>query len=198
MNFNEKEISALVDELYLDEDIKLTDIPDLDLYMDQIMTLFDDKLSHLKRNDEEKIMTKTMINNYTKAKILLPPIKKKYSKKHIILLVLIYNLKQTLSINDIKYLFNDILDGLSNMKDVELEKIYQSFINIKKLQADKLHRELPENIQLIENNTEDFNSDNLNLSQMIITVLSLINDANTKRRLAEKIIDNYFNKDNCR
>jgi hypothetical protein len=198
MEFNEKEISALLDNLYLNEDIELKDIPDLDLYMDQIITLFDDKLNHLKRNNEEKIMTKTMINNYTKAKILLPPIKKKYSKKHIILLALIYNLKQTLSINDIKYLFNDVLDNLDNLKDIELEEIYQAFMNIKKLQADKLYTGLPEYIQIMQDNTENFNYDNLNLSQMIIAVLALVNEANMKRRLAEKIIDNFFNKDSYR
>jgi hypothetical protein len=198
MNFNEKEISSLIDELYLNEDINLIDIPDLDLYMDQVITLFEDKLNHLKRNNEEKLMTKTMINNYTKAKVLLPPIKKKYSKEHIILLILIYNLKQTISINDIKYLFNEVLENLSTLKDVELEKIYQSFTNIKKLQADKLYDELPKKIQLMQNNAEDFNSENIDLSQMIITVLSLVNEANVKRRLAEKIIDRFFNKDSYR
>lgn len=195
MDFNEKEIYYLIDQLHLEEDIEINDIPDLDLYMDQIITLFDDKLNHVKRNNDEKIMTKTMINNYTKAKVLLPPIKKKYSKEHIILLVLIYNLKGAISINDIKYLFSDILDNLNHNKDAELDKLYQSFMNIKKLQSEKLYSELPEQIQLMENNTENFNSDNLNLYHLIITVLSLVNEANIKRRLAEKIIDKFFNKD---
>lgn len=196
MTLNEKEISSLINELYLDKDINLIDIPNLSLYMDQVITLFEDNLSHLKRNGNEKLMTKTMINNYTKSKVLLPPTKKKYSKDHIILLILIYNLKQTLSINDIKSLFSEMPENPHSLKDIELEKIYQSFSNIKKLQANELHDELSKKIKLIQNNKENFNSQNLDLSQMLITVLSLVNEANIKRRLAEKIIDKFFDKDN--
>ncbi|NFF61673.1 DUF1836 domain-containing protein, partial [Clostridium botulinum] len=90
MKLNTEDLNFLIKELHLEDDLNLSDIPDLDLYMDQVITLFDDKLKHLKRNENDKILTKTMINNYTKAKILIPPNKKKYNKNHIILLILIY------------------------------------------------------------------------------------------------------------
>lgn len=192
MGFNEKKIASLIEELSLYDDIELLDIPDLDLYMDQIITLFDDKLTHLKRNDDEKVITKTMINNYAKAKILMPPIKKKYTKNHIILLILIYNLKQGLSINDIKLLFTDLIHNLNNENDIELDKIYESFLQIKKSQADEVCNELAKKIKLIKDNTSDLSPNNLELSQMIIAVLSLINESNIRKRLAEKIIDEFF------
>ena len=50
------------------------DIPDLDLYMDQIMTLFETHLANNKKNEEDKLLTKTMINNYTKNHLLPPSI----------------------------------------------------------------------------------------------------------------------------
>lgn len=192
MEFNEKKIASLIEELSLYDDIELLDIPDLDLYMDQIITLFDDKLTHLKRNDDEKVITKTMINNYAKAKILMPPIKKKYTKNHIILLILIYNLKQGLSINDIKLLFTDLIHNLNNENDIELDKIYESFLHIKKSQADEVCNELATKIKLIKDNTSDLSPNNLELSQMIIAVLSLINESNIRKRLAEKMIDEFF------
>ena len=82
--------------------IDLNEIPNTDLYMDQVIQLFDSKLEDLKRKEEDKILTKTMINNYVKGKLLMPVKKKKYSKEHILLISLIYELKGILSINDIQ------------------------------------------------------------------------------------------------
>jgi len=195
MKFNEKEISLLLKDLLLNKDIELSDIPDLELYMDQVITLFDDKLSHLKRFYDEKLMTKTMINNYTKSKILIPPNKKKYSKEHMILLILIYNLKQSLSINDIGILFKDVQEHISNDSDIDLYKIYESFLEIKKYQENILKNELPDKIKFIEESTSGLNLSNKDLSQMLIFVLSLINEANIRKRLAEKIIDGFFTND---
>ena len=96
------DILEILNSLKLGSNIKLDEIPEIDLYMDQVIQLFESKLSEQKRNEDEKILTKTMINNYAKGKLLLPIKNKKYSKEHIILMSLIYNLKGALSINDIK------------------------------------------------------------------------------------------------
>ena len=91
----------ILNSLHLESNIKLDEIPEIDLYMDQVIQLFESKLSEQKRKEDEKILTKTMINNYAKGKLLLPIKNKKYSKEHIILMSLIYNLKGALSINEI-------------------------------------------------------------------------------------------------
>ncbi|MDP4091600.1 MAG: DUF1836 domain-containing protein, partial [Bacillota bacterium] len=110
MEYSLKNIEELLASIKEIDEIKVSDIPCIDLYMDQVTTLFDDRLSKQKRNEGDVVLTKTMINNYAKAKIF-PPIKnKKYNKQQIILLVLIYNLKQTLSLEDIKALFDPILN----------------------------------------------------------------------------------------
>ena len=85
--------------------IKPDAIPNIDLYMDQVTTFMDANLEHSKRYEEDKILTKTMINNYAKNNLLPPPVKKKYSKEHILLLIFIYYLKSILSISDIQTLF---------------------------------------------------------------------------------------------
>ena len=73
--------------------IEIADIPTIDLYMDQVTTFMDKGLARYKRNETDKILTKTMINNYTKNDFLPPPVKKKYSKEHMYLLIFIYYFK---------------------------------------------------------------------------------------------------------
>ena len=86
------------------------DIPNIDLYVDQVTTFIESQLSSLKRDEDEKILTKTMINNYTKNHVLPSPDKKKYSKDHVLTLILIYYLKSFLSIKDIQTLLEPITD----------------------------------------------------------------------------------------
>ena len=74
------DLLKLIDSLSLKDTINLNEIPDLDLYMDQVITLFENKLSNGKRFDDDKLLTKTMINNYAKDKLLQPITNKKYSR----------------------------------------------------------------------------------------------------------------------
>ena len=78
--------------------IRSDEIPNIDLYMDQVLTFMDRKLKTAARDPEnDKILTKTMINNYAKNDLLPPPVKKKYSKEHVLLLIFIYYYKNILS-----------------------------------------------------------------------------------------------------
>ena len=56
------------------------ELPNLDLYLDQTVTLLETYLQNYIGNKDEKIITKTMINNYVKAGLLKAPKKKKYKK----------------------------------------------------------------------------------------------------------------------
>ena len=76
--------------------IKPEEIPNIDLYMDQVTTFMEDHLASSKRHPEDKILTKTMINNYAKNHLLPPPVKKKYSKEHLFILTFIYYFKNIL------------------------------------------------------------------------------------------------------
>ena len=84
--------------------IKTADIPNIDLYMDQVTTFMDHRLKSTTRQETDKILTKTMINNYAKNDLLPPPVKKKYSKDHLLVLIFIYYFKGFLSISDIQEL----------------------------------------------------------------------------------------------
>ena len=112
---------------YIDPD----EIPEIDLYMDQLTTFMEDKLNANKRSEDDKTMTKTMINNYTKNNLLPPPDKKRYSKDHLIMLLYIYYLKNFVSITDIQTLLapmnnNDCYNGES---PVNIEEVYRKLFN---------------------------------------------------------------------
>ena len=84
-------LNSILDSLSRIDYIKPGDIPNIPLYMDQVTTFMDSKLRSTARYPgEDKILTKTMINNYAKNDLLPPPVKKKYSKEHMLLLIFIY------------------------------------------------------------------------------------------------------------
>jgi len=85
------------------------ELPTIDLYIDQVVSLLEQHLTGYIKNDnekEEKLVTKTMINNYVKHGVIKPPINKKYRKEHTASLFVIFILKEVYSINDIKKLIS--------------------------------------------------------------------------------------------
>lgn len=136
--------------------IKPDEIPNIDLYMDQVTTFLEAGLSGTKRAPDDKIMTKTMINNYTKNKLLPPPDRKKYSKDHILLLILIYYFKSFLSISDLQ----QILDPLSqycfgqensSQEDPNLSDVYEHLFEIESQYYDQIR----ENIEYLKEISRD-------------------------------------------
>ena len=105
---NAEYVRQIIDSLQRLDFIQPDEIPNIDLYMDQVTTFMDEHLSQEKRYEDDKILTKTMINNYTKNHLLPPPKKKKYSKEHMLLLIFIYYFKNILSINDIRSIFTPL------------------------------------------------------------------------------------------
>ena len=89
MKTNEERIHSLLSYLDSLSYIKPEELPDIQLYMDQVTTFMDDHLKNTKRYPEDKVLTKTMINNYAKNNLLPPPVKKKYSKEHLLMLIFI-------------------------------------------------------------------------------------------------------------
>jgi hypothetical protein len=197
MNYSFDNILKLLEEVSQFSEISPIEIPSVDLYMDQVTTLFDDKLSHLKRSKDETILTKTMINNYSKAKILTPIKNKKYNKEQIMLLIIIYNLKQILSLEDIKLLLDPIINKLnSNSSDFKLEKLYEEFLKVKSDQSENFQNTFFK--ESISNKVTAYleNEENISNEDIILLVLSLVNSASIQKRMSEKLIDNLFKENN--
>ena len=78
------------------------ELPDLELYMDQVRTLVDRYLSPVIRGEKHPLLTSSMVNNYVKLGLVPAPIKKRYNKEHVAFLIAITSLKQVLTIPEIK------------------------------------------------------------------------------------------------
>ncbi len=193
MDFNKDNLETLIDTICNSNNIKLADIPDIDLYMEQLLSYLNPKLDSLGHSD--KALTKTMINNYSKAGVLPQPRNKKYTKKHVISLILIYQLKNILSLNDIRNLFGPILNDINDPTDdvLQLEKIFNVFSLLKNDQYGKLCHHFNDNLKLIQAETTDISNEaNRNTANVFLLVLMLVAQANASKVLAEKIIDDYF------
>lgn len=153
------------------------DIPDLDLYMDQIMTLFETHLANNKKNEEDKLLTKTMINNYSKAKVITPVKGKKYTKEQILQMLIIYQLKNNLSIQEIKELLTPIYES-----DTDLSLLYDHFIDIKQVMNQQLQK-------LIQQILEDFNLQIENQEDFFLLVASLSSLSHSLTNIDEALIN---------
>lgn len=179
-------IDELIEKLYLETQLSIEEIPDIDLYMDQVIQLFENKFSPTKRNEEEKILTKTMINNYAKGKLFFPVKNKKYSKEHIMLISLIYQMKSALSINDIKKTLSLVNKKVSE-EAFSLEEIYNSYVtsnerNVEQFKKDSLdiYKEIED--KMVEDKDEAY-------IRKLLLVASFTHMSNLFRRAAEKIVD---------
>ena len=79
-------------------------IPDLGLYMDQVIVLLEQYLTFIPAptGSKEKFVTSSTINNYVRLKIMPAPVKRKYHRVHIAYLIMILTMKQSLSISDVQ------------------------------------------------------------------------------------------------
>ncbi|MGG0719481.1 DUF1836 domain-containing protein [Robertmurraya massiliosenegalensis] len=170
-------------------EISLTDIPEIDLYMDQVIQLFENHFKDTKRNEDEKILTKTMINNYAKAKLFFPIKNKKYSKEHLLLISLIYQLKGSLSINDIKETFQGINKMMSEEESFKLDLFYDGYLQLSKGNKENFKRDIQERREEVDKEIAKLESDKPDYLQKVMLITSLAHISNLYRRAAEKLVD---------
>lgn len=167
------------------------DIPNIDLYMDQVTTFMNEHLSSSKRFEDDKILTKTMINNYTKNNLLPPPEKKKYSSEHMLLLIFIYYLKNFLSISDIQSILKPLSDRFFNQKDgLKLSDIYEEIVSLEKANIDSQANDI---IRKLKKSNEAFGDitdpEDKKLLSTFAFICMLSFDVWVKKTIIENIID---------
>ncbi|MFV0361495.1 MAG: DUF1836 domain-containing protein [Suipraeoptans sp.] len=173
--------------------IRLKDIPDIELYMDQVTTFMDTHLGSMKRYDDDKVLTKTMINNYAKNNLLPPPVKKKYSKDHMLILTFIYYFKSILSIKDIESLLNPLCDEhFSTTSNVTLSEVYKQVCETAKEQMKSFPKELEgvfASVKESVRNNLNINSENDTYLEYFSIICYLAFDSYMKKFIIEQLID---------
>lgn len=108
-----------------------SELPEIDYYMDQVIEYINGYVSVFSE-DNSNLLTSTMINNYVKNGLISPPIKKKYSKKHIATLIVITIMKQVCIISQIKdaIIIQKKLDGEKEAYNLFCAEIEKSIVGI--------------------------------------------------------------------
>ncbi len=123
-------MKALLAEAVRDADLHPHEIPTIDLYLDQITSLADEKRKEGSPRFADRALTKTMINNYSKDGLLSPIKGKKYTKEQILQMLMVYEMKNTLSIGEIKRVLQNVY-SLPAYDAASLERIYTRYLAIK-------------------------------------------------------------------
>ena len=166
------------------------DIPSIDLYMDQLTTFMEDQLGKNRRNDEDKVMTKTMINNYAKNKLLPPPEKKRYSREHLLMLIFIYYFKNILSINDIQTLLGPITEKyFKSVTEKDMTYIYQEVFSMEQSQIRYLEKDLMRRFKSAGEIFEDADPEDKEFLHQFSFICLLSFDVYMKKMIIENMID---------
>ena len=175
------------------QSIDVEDIPNIDLYMDQVTTFMETKLRQTTRHPgEDKILTKTMINNYAKNNLLPSPDKKKYSREHMLVLIFIYYCKSMLSINDIQALLNPITEKCFQSDDgFDMSAIYKEVFKDEENRKEELKADVKTKFTLAEEVFKDAPKEDRDMLQLFAFIFSLGYDVYVKKLLLEKLIDTY-------
>lgn len=164
--------------------------------MDQVTTFMDSRLKNAARNPEvDKILTKTMINNYAKNDLLPPPVRKKYSREHMLLLIFIYYFKGILSISDIQTVLKPITDRFfAGNEGLKLETIYNEVFSLEREEVEVMKRTSYANITKLET-FSDAATEDQEFLQTFSFICMLSFDVYVKKMLIEKLIDSCSAKE---
>ena len=166
------------------------DIPNIDLYVDQVTTFIESQLSSLKRDEDEKILTKTMINNYTKNHVLPSPDKKKYSKDHVLTLILIYYFKSFLSIKDIQTLLEPITDKyFGTESELSFYELYEELVAQGNGQSKALIKDVIAKYNAMQNAFSDAPEEDQEFLRNFGFICMLSFDVYIKKMMIETLID---------
>ena len=191
MTRNEKEMMSSIFAKIAELDyIKPDEIPNIDLYMDQVTTFMEENLASTKRHEDDKILTKTMINNYTKNHVLPSPDKKKYSKDHVLTLILIYYLKSFLSIKDIQTLLEPITDKyFGTESELSFYELYEELVAQGNGQSKALIKDVIAKYNAMQNAFSDAPEEDQEFLRNFGFICMLSFDVYIKKMMIETLID---------
>lgn len=189
-----KLLSEILRQMGSTDHIRLSDVPNIELYMDQVTHFMDEHLKVSKRYENDKILTKTMINNYAKNKLLPPPVKKRYSREHMLVLIFIYYFKGFLPLNDIQMILKPVTDRFFQAEDHDLsiQDIYEEVYTLGKQQIDETIRSVMDSCHKAAHSFADVPEADREFLQMFCFICLLSFDIYLKKEVIEKMIDSMY------
>ena len=176
--------------------IRPNEIPNIDLYMDQVTTFMEEQLKRTKRYEEDKILTKTMINNYAKNNLFPPPVKKKYSKEHVLVMIFIYYFKNILSIKDIESVLTPITEKTFDKEEsLDMTSVYEEICQMEKSRIDDLKKDVTNSYELAMDSFSELPPEEKEYLQLFAFICNLSFDVYVKKQIIEKMIDDLADAD---
>ena len=167
-------------------------IPDMELYIDQMVNCLNSELA-LYAKDGEGPITKGMVSNYTKHRMILGPNGKRYSKTHCIFILLVFYLKEALSMDQVERMMRPVLSNYHSDwdEDMDIPSLFRGVIHFAELEGQDLCELLNVRMDSIKRFLAERGSDD-DISEITMLITLLIMRSNAERFLAEKLLDEYF------
>ena len=170
--------------------IRPNEIPNIDLYMDQVTTFMEEQLKRTKRYEEDKILTKTKNN------LLPPPVKKKYSKEHVLVMIFIYYFKNILSIKDIESVLTPITEKTFDKEEsLDMTSVYEEICQMEKSRIDDLKKDVTNSYELAMDSFSELPPEEKEYLQLFAFICNLSFDVYVKKQIIEKMIDDLADAD---
>lgn len=170
-------------ELTGSELVEWNRLPDIGLYMDQVLTLMDRQLAFYKRADDDRLLTQPMINNYTKDGLLPRASDKKYTQGHLALLSVLCSLKPVLSISDLSVLLKN------TQIETDEKRIYDFFLESQSDSIDRVRKDLTPDVEELMKETGDQMSADTYKHELALMALSTAVEARVRIMMTQKILD---------
>lgn len=185
---------SILNKLKSTQYIQPGEVPGIDLYMDQVTKFMDERLETMKRRGDDKLLTKTMINNYTKNDLLPSPKKKKYTKDHMYTLLFIYYLKNVMPMDDTRSILKPLTDMFFGENgSIDMEDIYEEIFDIAHEQSYSITRDVVRKYYKSKESFEDVEDQKeKDFLQAFTFIAMLCFDVYMKKMMIEKIIDDNF------
>ena len=191
MDNTRKRLSDILHQLAEIDYVHPEDIPNIDLYMDQVLTFLDQELGTVREATEDKAMTKTMINNYTKNQLMPPPTKKKYSRDHMLNLIFIYYFKNFLGLKDIKSILDPINDKYyGDSKGLDFFDIYSDMVGYERKVAKEVTKDIIKKYNMSREAFADQDEESRDVLQDFTFICLLSFDVFVKKMMIEQYISN--------
>jgi DNA-binding transcriptional MerR regulator len=172
------------------ETIALDEFPNIEMYMDKVTTFMDRKLRSTLRNPGDKVLTKTMINNYAKNDLIPPPNKKKYNKEHLFELLFIFYFKSFLSIGDIQTLLTPLNDEFFGKGgDFGIQEIYAEILKMGRGSREAVRRDMTEKFSTADDAFKDLPENQRDYLRKFAYICEMGYDIFLKKSIIEQMID---------
>jgi len=190
----EEFIKNTIEEYVSKGKINANDFPEMEIYMDQAETFLNKELGIYKKNEKDKVITKTMIGNYVKHNMMPRPVNKKYSKDHLIMLSLIYYLKGTFQMEEIEKIIKPLIENYNSEFDdkIDLTALYEGILGVQAKEQDSLAQSVTNMIEESKYHLRETELSDDDMLELFMLIVNLSMKADAQKFLAHKLLQEYI------